>query len=102
MGVPNIILLPITPDILPPLIQDKVPDPSVPNRYPAVPPLICTLVTLPNATFAVFEKLTLPIEVNPVRLPTLVKLLVVIFEFNVVPDKLAALAVITTLLAAVN
>ena len=102
VGIPNMIAFPMIPGMLPPPTQDKFPVPSVPNKYPAVPPSICTLVTLPNATLAVFAKLTVPIDVKLVRLPTLVKLLEAISEFNVVPDKFAALAVIVTLLAAVN
>ena len=44
----------------------------------------------------------LPVTVKLLNVPTVVKLLVTTAEFNVVPDKLAALAVITVLLAAVN
>ena len=44
----------------------------------------------------------LPETFNVVNVPTLVKLEVTTVDFSVVPDKFAALAVITTLAAAVN
>ena len=82
--------------------QLKVPAPSVLNTYAFVPPLICKLATAPNVTLDVFAKLTIPLLVNPVSVPTLVKLLVTIPVARVVPVKLAALAAITVLAAAVS
>ena len=72
------------------------------NRLPALTLPALTLpaaliVPLPNVELAVL----LP-TVNPINTPTVVKLEVTTAEFNVVPIKLAALAVITVLLAAVN
>ena len=52
--------------------QLKLPVPSVTNVYPFVPPVIFTLLTLPNDTLAVFKKLTVPpalLTTNPVKLP---------------------------------
>ena len=57
------------------------------------------LIKLPPATL---PAVILPATLKLVNVPTLVKLLLTILEFNVVPVKLAALLVIATLLAAVN
>ena len=46
-------------DGLPVAFHDSDPAPSVVNTYPAVPPVICTLLTLPNETFDAVEKLAL-------------------------------------------
>ena len=82
--------------------QLKLPEPSVCNTYAFVPPDICRFATAPNVTLDVFAKFTIPLLVNPVNVPTLVKLLVTTDALRVVPVKLAALAVITVLAAAVN
>ena len=77
VGIPNITELPIIPDMLPPPIQDKLPDPSVPNIYPEVPPPICTFETLP--------KLELPTTVKLLKLPTWVICGWVVLTLKVVP-----------------
>ena len=77
VGVPNIIELPIIPCMFPPPIQDKLPVPSVPNKYPAVPPSICTFETIP--------KLELPVTVKLLKLPTCVICGWVVLTLKVVP-----------------
>ena len=61
------------------------------DEAPIVPELAYTL-----------PDVVLPATAKFIKVPTLVKLLVIILELNVVPVKLAALAVITVLLAEVN
>jgi hypothetical protein len=67
---PIVPVAPVGPEPAAP--QLKLPVPSVINRYPLVPPVICKLLILPNDTLAVFAKLTMPpalLTVNPVKLP---------------------------------
>ena len=65
----------LLPYVVVSLAQLKLPAPSVDNICPIVPPAMCKLETLPNVTFAVLLKLTIPVAlltVYPVKLPMLV------------------------------
>ena len=103
-------------DGLPVAFQLKVPLPSVVNTYPAVPPVICTLLTLPNETFDAVEKLALAdilielalIKLPPVKLPP-VPLAVMIFPETlmlppmfVLPEKFAYPATLIPVPVTVN
>ena len=70
----------------------------------AVPVATLLVNVLPTTAPAVFKfpALALPVTANDVSVPTLVKLELTTVDFNVVPDKFAALAVIATLAAAVS
>ena len=63
------VIVPVTP---PPETQLKFPAPSVLNICPLIPPLIFTLPTGPNETLLALVKLTVPVLVTPVNVPTLV------------------------------
>ena len=68
LDVPLLILAPP-----PTAIQLSVPEPSVLNTYPLVPPEICRFATAPNVTLAVVAKLTIAdalFTVKPVNDPS--------------------------------
>ena len=89
-------------------VNGAVPVAIVDTKTPAVPMLPTLALPVELSVVAntpVVPKLptlALPETLNVVNVPIAVKLDVTTVDFNTVPDKLAALAVIAVLLAAVN
>ena len=83
------------------LVHDKLPAPSVLNTAPSVPPVILILALLPKLTFAPVND-EFPDTFNWVNVPTDVKLLSTIVDFNIVPVSVVALEVTVISLVPLN
>jgi hypothetical protein len=102
----NVVALTLPADMLPVTASDvNVPTDVILGcaAVVTVPAVVAAPLNAPvNVVALTLPALILPVTASDPSVPTLVKLEVTTVDFNVVPDKFAALAVITTLAAAVS